>query len=313
MVCLGRGLSSLRANWELVPVVLAQSLLTTGLTLAGVFMVLTALGVGVVTWLRELGPDWQRRLLDDLTAGLEGPPALLPLVAPLLGATLVWTLAFALWCYLQGGVVGILAEGEAAAGEGRPGWRSFRRFSAAGLDLAGRRLFWKYFWLNHLLGAVASIWLLLAMALAALSGGLVAAGDTTFGVAAGCVGLAPLLLALVAIGLWSLLATVEVARPGCGVWAASRRALGTLRRRLGDVLVISLLALVAWMFVGAVFMPLEWAVVIASGDRLAVWLGGRGALMLVEALVDGALVVGLIAALAALADLRPVVVAEPGR
>ena len=311
--CLRRGLRSLRANWELIPVFMAQSLLTTGLMLAGFFVLLAALGVSVVAWVRGLGPDWPQQLAEDFVAVLEaGPPALLPLVLPLIAAMLVWTLAFGLYCYLQGGVVGVLAEGEMVAGAGLPDWRSFRRFSVAGFDLQGRRLFWRYFWFNHLLGVVAMVWMTLVLALVALAVRLAAGPNVSVGVAVGCVGLVPLGLLLIAVALWSMLATVEVARPGAGVWVASRRALGILRRRLGPVLIIWFLTLVGMMAVGAVFTPLKWAVAIASGDEMALWLGGRGALLLAETLVDSALIVALIATLAALVGLRPVFEAEPG-
>ena len=121
--CLRRGLKSLRANWELVPALLAQTLLTVGLLVAGVFILLSGLGVSAMTWLRDLGPDWPRRLADDLAIWVEtGPPELLPLVVPLIAASLVWTLAFGLYCYLQGGVVGVVVAGEMEAGAGLPRW-----------------------------------------------------------------------------------------------------------------------------------------------------------------------------------------------
>ena len=306
MDCVQRGLRSLRANWELVPLLVVQSFLTTGLVLAGFLMLLTALGVGVVAWLRGLGPDWPQRLAENLVAAVEtSPPALLPLVPPLIAATLVWTLAFLLYCYLEGAVVGVLAEGEAGAGAGLPGWRSFRRFSVAGLDRQGRRLFWPYFWFNHLLGAVALVWMVFALGLVALAARLAMGPNPAVGVGVGCVGLVPLGLSLLAVALWSMLATVEVARPGIGVWSASRRALGTLRRRLGPVLLIWLLALCGWMAVGGAFMPLKWGVMLAAGDHWPLWLGARGLLAVATALVNGALVVALLAALAALVGLRP--------
>lgn len=287
--------------------VVAQSWLTAGLMLAGCFILLAALGVSVVTWLRELGPGWPQQLAEDLVTSLEmAPPALLPLVLPLIAASVVWTVAFGLYCYLQGGVVGVLVESEMAAATGLPGWRSFRRFSVAGFDRQGRILFWRYFWFYHLLGAVALVWMLLVLALGALAALLATGAGTEAGVAIGCLGLVPLGLLLLAASLWSILATIEVARPGAGVWTASRRALGTLRRRLGSALVVCLLALVGWMAVGAAFMPLKWAVTLASGDSMSLWLGGRGALMLAETLAGGALAVALIATLAALID-RPAV------
>lgn len=299
-----RGLLSLRANWELALLLTAQSILTFGLTLAGLLILLAGLGVSVVAWLRGLGPDWPQRLTDQLVAGLEaGPPDLLRLVVPLLLATLVWTAAFALYCYLQGGVMGILARAEIAAGGGLPGWRRFRSFSAAGFDRAGRRLFWRYFWLAHLAAGVLLVWLLLAVGLLALAVGLFSEPRASAVVAIGCLLLVPLLLSLLAIPLWTLVATVEVARPGAGVWQASRRALGALRQRLGGVLLIWLLALAGWVMVGSAFAPLEWGFALATRDHLWLGLGARGLLLLAEALANGALAVALLAALAALLGL----------
>lgn len=312
--CLRRGLRSLRANWELIPVLVAQSWLTAGLLLAGCLVLLAALGVSVVAWVRDLGPGWQGQLAEDLVMSLEtAQPALLPLVAPLIAATLVWTLAFGLYCYLQGGVVGVLVEGEMTAAAGLPGWRSFRRFSPAGFDRQGRRLFWPYFWLYNLFGALGLVWLMLVLGLVALAAWLAAGARTEAGVALGCVGMVPLGLLFIAVSLWSLLATMEVARPGTGVWAASRRALVTLRRRLGPVLLICLMALAAWLAVSAAFAPLGWAVALAAGDSLSLWLGGRGALMLAETLAGGVVAVALMATLAALVGMPAVRDAEARR
>ena len=282
---------------------LAQGLVTTGLLFAGFFVLLAALGVSVFTWLRDLGPDWPQQLADDLVRGLEAaPPPLLSLVLPLIAATLVWTLAFGLYCYLQGGVVGVLVEAEMAAGGGSSSWRAFRAFTAAGFDRQGRRLFWRYFWFNHLLGAVVLAWMLLLLALVAVAVRLATGPDISAGVAVGCVGMVPLMLLLLAAALWSMLATVEVARPGAGVWQASRRALGTLRRRLGPVLVVWLLAVAGWLIVGAAFAPLRWGIALAA-DRFSVWLGARGLLMLAETLANSAVAVALTATLAAFVGL----------
>ena len=303
--CLQRGLRSLRANWQLVPLLAVQTVLTIALTLAGFLMLLTGLGISVVAWLRGLGPDWPRQLAEDLVAVLESaPPPLMSLLAPLLAATLAWTLAFGLYCYLQGGVVGTLAQGEAAAGAGLPGWRSFRSFSGGGFDRHGRRLFWPYFWFAHLAGAVLLVWLLLVLLLVALATRLAAGPDVSLGVAVGCVGLVPLGLILFAVSLWLMLATVEVARPGAGVWQAARRALTTLRRRLGSVLLIWLLALVGWMMMGAAFTPIRWGIAVASRDSLSAWLAARGALTVAETLANSAVAVVLVATLAAFLGLR---------
>ena len=145
-----------------------------------------------------------------------------------------------------------------------------------------------------------------------MSVSLASGPDTTTGVAMGCVGLVPLALFLVAIAFWSMLATVEVARPGAGVWTASRRALGGMRRRFVPLLVICLLAAAGVLIISAVFMPLELGVAMAAGDRISLWLGARGVLMLAKSLAGHALVVALFASLAALIELRPAGEVEAG-
>lgn len=304
--CLRRGLASLRANWELAFAVWVQLVLVGGLLVAGFGVLLAGLGVSAVAWLRDLGPDWPRRLADDLATGLEtGPPALLPLLPPLIAATLLWTVAFCLYCYLQGGVTGVLVRAETAAGDGSPGWRTFRAFSAGVFDRQGRRLYWRYFWLNHLVGGVALAWGLLALGLVAVAGWLAGGAGLELGIAAGCFGLAPLALLAVVAGLWSTVAAVEIARPGARVGSAARRALGELGRKPGALLAICGLWLVASMVAAAAFSPLEWAVSWASGDSLPIWLAWRATLALVRSLVNCALFVAVVGSLAALLGMRP--------
>jgi hypothetical protein len=200
-----------------------------------------------------------------------------------------------------------------AAGASPPGWRAFRCFSGAFFDLQGRRLFWRYFWLNHLVAAVTLFWMLLLLGLIALSVGLATGPDTTAGVAIGCFGLVPLGLLLLAIAVWSMLAIVEVGRPGAGVWSASRWALDDMRRRFVPLLVVCLLAAAGGMIISAAFVPLEWGVAIVAGDRISIWLGARGVLMLAKSLAGLTLVVALIATLTAIVGLRPAVEVESGR
>lgn len=313
--CLQRGLRSLRANWQLVPLLAVQTVLTVALALAGFLMLLTGLGVSVVAWLRGLGPDWPRQLADDLVAALEtAPPPLMSLLTPLLAATLAWTLAFGLYCYLQGGVVGVLAKAEMAVGSGRPGWRAFRAFSGARFDRQGRRLFWRYFWLNHLVGAVALGWALVAVLLVGAALALADRIAPAAGVTLGCSGLVPLGLLAVAVAIWSLLVTVEAARPRAGgVLAAGRRAVGTLRRRFAAVLLLVFLAFLAWLWVGSVFLPLGWGLDLAAGDHRLLGLGAQGVLMAFEALADCALLVALLAALTTLVAGEGPAAVETGR
>jgi hypothetical protein len=303
--CLQRGLRSLRANWALVPILLLQSLLTLALTLAGAVVLMQGLGIRVVAWLSGIATVSPQRIADELVAGLEAPlPPLASLMLPLLVASLLWTVAFVLYCYLQGGIVGVLASGESAAGAGLPGWRSFCSFSATMFDRHGRRLFWRYFWLNHLIAGVGLIWMLLLLGLSLLALLFAADADLSLGMALGCVGLVPLGMLFLAVALWAMLATVEAAHPAIGIWRASGRALVELRRGFLPVTILWLLAMVASMAVSGFFAPLRLGAAFALRQYQVISLGARGALLLGESLLACAVIVTLVAALAAHLGLR---------
>ena len=53
-------------------------------------------------------------------------------------------------------------------------------------------------------------------------------------------------------------------------------------------------------------LPIKWGIAIAARGQVSLWLGARGVLLLAETLVNGGLIVALIATLAALVGLQPV-------
>ncbi len=299
--CLRRGVASALANWQLAPLLLLQTVLTAALVAGGFLPILALLGGGVVGRLRAAGSAWPERLADELATALASPPELSAAwVLPIVTAALLWSLAFVAYCYLQGGLLGTLASAEAQAGPGAPAGAAFRSFSVTGFDRLARRLFWRYFWLNHLIGAVLLGWLLLLTLAAAGAVGLGGGVAPAAGVTLGCISLVALGLLLAVVGLWSLLAPVAAARPGTGVMEAGRAALAVMRSRAGGVLLLSGVAFVAWLVVGSLFMPVGWGIDLATGDDWLPWAGARGLLMAIESLADCWLAVALQAALLAL-------------
>lgn len=294
------GLRQLRANWQLVPVVAVQSLVTSALLVGGLILPLVALGAGSLAWLWRLRDThavdpagWLEGLAET------GRAALVPLAAALLAATILWLLAFLLFCYFQGGVLGVLASGDRRAGRGA-GWQAYRAFALAELHRHGRRLLWRYFWFNHLLGAVLTLWLLaLAVWLALAAAGVERFGPRTT-VAAGCFGLLPLAVALVAILLWGALASADLARDGSSLGRASWLALRVLRRDLGAVLAVALIGGVGWLAAGALLAPVGWSFDLAAGDSWSLWAAGQVVLAAAQWLANAAVTVGVGGSLVAL-------------
>ncbi len=293
--CVLRGARSLGANWELAIAVFLQLLLTAGLMLTGLLVPLAGLGIDLLDGLGGAGRDWPQALGDDLAAGLAAAlPA--PLLLALAAALAIWLLAFLVYCYFQAGTVGILALAEHRAGSAAVSRRQFRVISVSAFHQQARRLFWRCFWLDHLLSAVFLLWGFMLAALAGLVGQIAIAGRVGTSVAIGCVGMAPLGAGLLVALWWAVLAVADAGRPSSGVWTAGRRAWQTLKRRFGAVLLLWLLAAVGWMAIGSAALPAAWLIGLGAGDRWSVWLAARGLLAMGESLAGAALFVALLAA-----------------
>jgi hypothetical protein len=283
--CVRRGTASLRANWELVLAQWLATLIVVTLTLAGIVPVLAALGLLDFSTLPSTLPDVEGWLRDlGARLGEVGPT----LVAALAGTLTIWTLAFLAHCFFQGGIYGVLAAAERQAPGGVPrDHRLFRTFSWRDLFGWGGRNLWRFFWLYNLFGA---IFLLIVLGGALLAVMAVAAGDRWGGAAAvgiGCGGALPLFFAAVVLGLWLVLAQADLGQEDSGVGIAARRGWRVLTRRLGAVLLICLLAAIASLAVGLVFAPFDIGLQMAAADNLALKIGLRLGLELVQALVAG--------------------------
>ena len=304
--CLSRGLANLTANWQLVPLFVAQRLLVGLLVIAGLLPPLVAVGVGVLTALLEAGdPATALEILPGVLADLASQ--WLPIALGVLASLLVWTAAFVVFCYFQGGLYGVLAEADRRTPRGAD-WRAFAVFSAGLFHRQGRRLVWRYFWLLNLF---AVLFTLLALA---LLGGLgllgvgleraIAGGDPwraglLGGV--GCAGALAFIVPSIALAIWMGVAQAEAAREGVEIGAATRRSLRVLFGRLPAVLGVFALAWVASMAVGSLLAPL-WLFGVAGWARHG-WLfplGADVALAMLQWVLSGVVSLALAAVLVTL-------------
>ncbi len=238
--CLARGFASLRANWRLVWMQWLQALALWVLTIAGLLLPLSALGLDFATSYAFLVEGETPPLGGELERQLENlSPALL---GALVGTAAVWTLAFFVYCWFQAGTYGVLiaADRQAAPGGARDRrlFRTFNRRDFAGW--AGRYL-WRYFWVVNLFLLFSTPVLALAVVWLVLLG----IGAERYGLSAlvgiGCGGALPLgfLVVVLTMGMW--LAMADAAREGSGVWTATRNGVRVLGGRLGASTLLAVL------------------------------------------------------------------------
>jgi hypothetical protein len=289
------GLLNLRANWQLVPALVIQSLVVSVISLLGLVPIVMVLGFafvrGVATQLDSF--EAEQFLLRLVEAGV-------PLIFAFLVATLVWTLAFVLYCYFQGGILGVLAAGESRARGQAGGWQSYRAFSRSAFFESAERLTWPIFWLVNLFMAVGlAVFTVLAMAgwgLFVLRSDAPAAAL----IGLGCLALLVFALLLMFLSVWMQLALAEVATGARGAMAAARAALATAYRRLGAVVLLFLLLLVISIGVALVFAPFSMILEVALRDRLGAYLAGQALVSLAQWLASSIVGVGWSAVLVAL-------------
>lgn len=291
--CLHRGWTNLSANWELVLLQWLEGFLLAALTALGIFLPLLVVGANL------LGTGSAARRAEALAHRLAdlSPALLLALVAMLA----VWLFSLLLHCFFQAGAYGVLASADRQALPGPRRRRElFRTFSLRDFLGWGGLYVWRFFGVLFLfgvftfgLGGVIALWLIFVAA-----GGVEWGSPAALGI--GCGGALPVGFLAAVLGLWLHLAQADLAREGGSVRAASRRGLAVLGRRLGAVIALFLLALLAALALALVFFPLA-----ATADSL---LAGapemrtlvRFLLILLQSLPNTLLVMVLAGALVAL-------------
>lgn len=291
--CLRRGWTNLSANWELVLLQWFAGFLLAALTALGLFLPLLIVGANL------LGSGNAARQAEQLARRLADlPPALLLALVAMLAVGLA---ALLLHCFFQAGAWGILAAADRQALPGPRRRREFfRTFSLRDFLGWGGLYVWRYFGVFLLfgvlafgLGGVIVLWLLFLAA-----GGVEWGAPAAFGIGLG--GALPVSFLALVLGLWLPLAQADLAREGGSVRAASRRGLAVLGQRLGTVLGLVLLTLLAVLSLALVFFPLGTAAdsLLAGAPQMRTLV--RFLLFLLQSLPNTLLVMVLAGALVAL-------------
>ncbi len=302
--CLRRGLSNLRANWELV-LLRFFGIFGIGLVaLVGLLPPLLVLGAGLLREnfrsLLTTQPDPQAWTRLGTQLG-ERIPAVIPaFLLALVGTLAIWLFACVAYCYLEAGIFGVLtaAERQALPGADRREW--FRTFSMSHFLGWGGRYMWRFFAFAGLWGAV---WIGVLLAFV-LWGFLLVAGGQRWGQAGalgiGCGGSLPLVFLVFVVAFWGTLAKADLAREASSVWSAAASGLRILGRRFGAVLLFFALFLVCTVILAVIGLTLSLIVTLALSRAPLGGFGIRFCLSLLQSLAGSALALSLAAALVAL-------------
>lgn len=255
--CLSRGLANLRANWQLLPLLVAQQVAVAVLSLlsvAALFLPMVFFGGWAASLenLKDLPPELigEELLLLLMELVQQDPWTLIVMAAvALVPSTLVGVVALLTFAWLAGGIFATLRDGEERAplaeedGEAI-GWRHFRAYRWQEFSDRGGRYMWPYFWyVNYflVLALLALLFVVLVLVMAVWGG---EAGGPTLAAVVGFGGLLPAVALYFGLALWYLVGMVEMVRgPGEGegfaaVRAACRRAFRLLRQRWAALLIL---------------------------------------------------------------------------
>lgn len=314
--CLGRAIANLRANWELLPVYLAQQVAVTVLALLSVvvcvlpvWMALAPeLGAADLDALLGIGDAELQRTLTDVLFAL--PDVLVPLAVGLLLGTLVGGAALLVSCWFYGGSFGILTAGDRRAPAGPPsGHRGFRVFSPGDFAAAANRLAWRYFWFVNLVLVYVLSAVLLWTVLLVLCVWVGERWGWAAAIGLGCLGSVPALAAVVGTTAWMWLGLAELARDDAGVRRAGRRAARLLKRRPAAVALVLALALAATLALSLGGAPVDLTSSLLFERALALWCGAQALIFAVQLAGSGVINLLMVGAFVALSNAETVAAA----
>jgi len=297
---LGRGVSSVRANWELILVATGGTLVVALVALAGLAPAVALVGLSLVDLLgAAAGASTSAALaLRDLDPSTLGGAALVAAALTFVGALLVASLV---QCWVQAGILGTLwaADGQSPPGPRRPAL-SFRTFTPRLFAAQASRHFLRLLGFYGVVFGLGIVWLLLALGLVL---GAVAAGQGLgggAGVAIGCLGAIPLGFAMLVLALGVAVGQADVPRPGGSALAAVKTGFRVLGRRLGACALLYLIFIAVAVAVATAEGLLSFTSSLLLADAPAAALAAGTFLFVVQTLVQTALTLGLTAGLVAL-------------
>ncbi len=260
--CVGRGISNLRGNWELVPTVFLQ------LVACAVLTVLGLLAGGVIAGATSLLSADDFSDVDRLLERFQALSMSWPAVAVGLSTVfIVLTLVSLVYCWFQAGIVSTLERGERQAPPGaKTQWPLFRTFSIRNLMGWSSGSAWRFFWLLGWMLLLSTVILAVMTGLAAVLTFLIQRASGAGALVFGCLALLPIIGFGLTLNVWFAIGQTLVTRDQGTVLGASRTALEILRRRFGAAVVIALLFVLASLVSAIIFVPLTQGMTIALGD-----------------------------------------------
>ena len=298
---LQRGITNLLANWELVLVNLAQTILVSVLMVAGLVPIVLVVGVGSLRALIESdfdGGGSPVEAMEQLAATILESSGQLLLAA--LVATVVWSVGLLVLAYFQAGTFGLLADSERRAPLPTSRRKDFRLFSLSRFRVSADTFMWRFFWLINLFMALATVPLLIFGTFVILALWLASAGSAGSAVAIGCLGLVAVAALSFICSLWWQLAMAAAVAGPSSFRLSIRQGLSVLWRRFGAVLVLVLLAIVVGISIAIVFVPLGFVVEVVARDSLWAYIVSQVVMTFVQSLLSAVLSVAFSGAMVAL-------------
>lgn len=297
---LGRGISNVRGNFEVVGVAAAGTILLLGVVVLTLVPWLGASQDGVGGLFRlAMG---QGRVADLPSLFVSSWTLVKDSWGLVLALAFGLTVASVVYCWYYGGILGVLYAGDAQAPPGpRRGAELFRTWSPRLFAAESTRLVWRVLgfftlWLTAFAGVLC-----LLVFVPLVAAGVGGSSGVAAGVALGCGMALPLLFVFFALLGASCFGQVELVPPQSGVKEASRAGLRLLGRRLPATVALLVLLFVAAGALGAVDAGIGWAVGEALAGAPAAAMAAQVALFVAQALLSALLNLVMVAAFVALA------------
>ena len=274
---LTRGFANVRANRELVLVQVASGLLLAASIVVPLLLFFVRLGIPLSVW-NTKDPEALAKALESIQLDFGQLTSMLGL--GLLVMVVVGTLVFVLYCWFQAGTLAVLLAGEAQAPRTRNAPAAvFRTFTWAGFIGWASRYGMRIFWVYNLFLLFLTLLLVACMLPILLAAWLSEDSVSALGCVMGC-GLAlPLGFIAVALVLAMMVAQICAVEEGATTMGATRRAFAITGHRLGGLLLLYLLMIVASLAVSILFGVIGLILNLAlasAGTLLAVFSAGLG-------------------------------------
>jgi len=297
---LRRGIDSVLANWPLILMRIAESIVIAGVAIAAVLAILlpilVSIGISKFSDFEHIDDpyDFVRALLFNHW---------LIILYVLLGISVLLFVFIALHAFVEGGAAEVLVAAERQGGDETVDRRRLEAFSMDRWLRGGTRMWWPIFWIYNATWGIGG--LIMLVPLVVIAAVMILSRGNPAAIAIGCVGLIAtiFIVAIVAIviGLWTEKAIIVLASRNEGTAAALSDSWAEMRsdwgRHLGVAFVIFVIAIGAAGVTGIFSMSLGFS---RSAGAQFLFLPVRLGLSLVNTFVSAAIGNWFLASFAAL-------------